>query len=145
MGRPLFSQLGLLSGCVDNVLLPTGNVVLNDSGTGYNFTTGVPNYKEFAYTATGLAGESQPFDGNGPVAPLLLGGRRGPSRAAPSRTCGLATGGPSAAGGALGRYGHPAHRHPASRQLGAPLQDRRHLSEQPNPRSERAGGQPGPA
>jgi phospholipid/cholesterol/gamma-HCH transport system substrate-binding protein len=65
-GRPLFSQIGLLSGCVDNVLIPTGNVVLNDSGTGYNFTTGVPNYKEFAYTTTGLAGESQPFDGNGP-------------------------------------------------------------------------------
>jgi phospholipid/cholesterol/gamma-HCH transport system substrate-binding protein len=65
-GRGLFSQIGQLSGCVDNVLLPTGNVVLNDSGTGYNFTTGVPNYKEFGYAVTGLAGESQPFDGNGP-------------------------------------------------------------------------------
>jgi ABC-type transporter Mla subunit MlaD len=65
-GRNLFSQIGLLSGCVDNVLLPTSNVVLNDSGTGYNFTTGVPNYKEFGYATTGLAGESQPFDGNGP-------------------------------------------------------------------------------
>ena len=52
---------------MDNVLLPTGNVVLNDSGAGYNFTTGVPNFKEFGYAATGLAGESrQPFDGNGP-------------------------------------------------------------------------------
>jgi phospholipid/cholesterol/gamma-HCH transport system substrate-binding protein len=65
-GRGLFSQIGLLSGCVDKVLLPTGDVVLNDSGTGYNFTTGVPNYKEFGYAVTGLAGESQPFDGNGP-------------------------------------------------------------------------------
>jgi phospholipid/cholesterol/gamma-HCH transport system substrate-binding protein len=65
-GRQLFSQIGLLSGCADNVLIPTSNVVLNDSGTGYNFTTGVPNYKEFGYTVTGLAGESQPFDGNGP-------------------------------------------------------------------------------
>ena len=37
-GRPLLSQIGLLSGCVDNVLIPTGNVVLNDSGGGYNFT-----------------------------------------------------------------------------------------------------------
>jgi len=65
-GRPLLSQIGLLSGCVDNVLLPTGDVVINDSGGGYNFTTGVPNYKEFGYAVTGLAGESQPFEGNGP-------------------------------------------------------------------------------
>jgi phospholipid/cholesterol/gamma-HCH transport system substrate-binding protein len=65
-GRGLFSQIGLLSGCVDNVLIPTSNVVLEDSGTGYDFSTGVPNYKEFGYTVVGLAGESQPFDGNGP-------------------------------------------------------------------------------
>jgi ABC-type transporter Mla subunit MlaD len=66
-GRGLFTQIGLLSGCVSNVLIPTGDVVLNDSGTGYDFTTGVPNYKEFGYAVTGLAGESQPFDGNGPT------------------------------------------------------------------------------
>jgi phospholipid/cholesterol/gamma-HCH transport system substrate-binding protein len=65
-GRGLFSQIGLTSGCVDKVLLPTGNVVLNDSGSGYNFNTNVPNYQEFGYATTGLAGESAPFDGNGP-------------------------------------------------------------------------------
>jgi phospholipid/cholesterol/gamma-HCH transport system substrate-binding protein len=65
-GRGLFSQIGLLSGCVDNTLLPTGDVVLNDSGSGYNFNTGVPNFKEFGYVTTGLAGESGSFDGNGP-------------------------------------------------------------------------------
>ena len=65
-GRGLFSQIGLLSGCVNNVLEPTGNVVLSDSGTGYNFETGVPNFKEFGYATTGLAGESGNFDGNGP-------------------------------------------------------------------------------
>jgi phospholipid/cholesterol/gamma-HCH transport system substrate-binding protein len=65
-GRGLFSQIGLLSGCVDRVLLPTGDVVLNDSGTGYNFNSGVPNFKEFGYATTGLAGESSTFDGNGP-------------------------------------------------------------------------------
>ena len=65
-GRGLFSQIGLLSGCVDNVLLPTGDVVLNDSGAGYNFNADVPNFKEFGYATTGLAGESAPFDGNGP-------------------------------------------------------------------------------
>ena len=66
-GRGLFTQIGLLSGCVNNVLLPTGDVPLVDSGPGYDFTTGVPNYKEFGYAVTGLAGESQPFDGNGPA------------------------------------------------------------------------------
>jgi phospholipid/cholesterol/gamma-HCH transport system substrate-binding protein len=65
-GRGLFSQIGRLSGCVDNVLLPTGDVVLNDSGAGYNFNTGVTNFKEFGYAAVGLAGESAPFDANGP-------------------------------------------------------------------------------
>jgi phospholipid/cholesterol/gamma-HCH transport system substrate-binding protein len=65
-GRGLFSQIGLLGGCVNNVLEPTGNVVLNDSGAGYNFNSGVPNFKEFGYATTGLAGESGTFDGNGP-------------------------------------------------------------------------------
>jgi hypothetical protein len=65
-GRGLFSQIGLLSGCVDRVLLPTGDVVLSDSGTGYNFDPNVPNFKEFGYALTGLAGESATFDGNGP-------------------------------------------------------------------------------
>jgi len=65
-GRGLFSQIGLTSGCVDNVLLPASNVVLNDSGSGYNFNTNVPNFKEFGYAAADLAGESASFDGNGP-------------------------------------------------------------------------------
>jgi phospholipid/cholesterol/gamma-HCH transport system substrate-binding protein len=65
-GRGLFSQIGLLSGCVNNVLEPTGNVVLSDSGSGYDFDSGVPNFKEFGYATTGLAGESGTFDGNGP-------------------------------------------------------------------------------
>ncbi len=66
-GRGLFAQIGLTSGCVDNVLLPASDVILNDSGGGYNFTTGVPNYKEFGYAVANLAGESGLFDGNGPV------------------------------------------------------------------------------
>jgi ABC-type transporter Mla subunit MlaD len=65
-GRGLFSQIGLLSGCADNVLLPAGDVVLSDSGGGYNFNTNVPNFKEFGYATGGLAGESGLFDGNGP-------------------------------------------------------------------------------
>ena len=78
-GRGLFSQIGLTSGCVDNVLLPTSNVVLNDSGSGYDFTTGDPNYKEFGYATTGLAGESAPFDGNGPALRFFSAGGEVPS------------------------------------------------------------------
>jgi phospholipid/cholesterol/gamma-HCH transport system substrate-binding protein len=66
-GRGLLSQIGQLSACVNNVLLPAGDVVLNDSGSGYDFNpANVPNFKEFGYATTGLAGESAPFDGNGP-------------------------------------------------------------------------------
>jgi phospholipid/cholesterol/gamma-HCH transport system substrate-binding protein len=73
-GRGLFSQIGLLSGCVDNVLLPAGDVVLNDSGSGYNFNIGVPNFKEFGYAAADLAGDSPVFDGNGPALRLFAAG-----------------------------------------------------------------------
>jgi phospholipid/cholesterol/gamma-HCH transport system substrate-binding protein len=84
-GRGLFSQIGLLSGCVNNVLEPTGNVVLTDSGTGYNFDTGVPNFKEFGYATTGLAGESAPFDGNGPTLRFFsAGGPTAPGGSTPN-------------------------------------------------------------
>jgi phospholipid/cholesterol/gamma-HCH transport system substrate-binding protein len=73
-GAATFSQTELLSRCVSNVLVPTGDVVLNDSGGGYNFDTGVPNYKEFGYAVAGFAGESQGFDGNGPYLRLQSGG-----------------------------------------------------------------------
>jgi phospholipid/cholesterol/gamma-HCH transport system substrate-binding protein len=73
-GRGLFSQIGLLGGCVNNVLEPTGNVVLSDSGPGYNFDTGVPNFKEFGYAAAHLAGDGVIFDGNGPALRLFAAG-----------------------------------------------------------------------
>jgi phospholipid/cholesterol/gamma-HCH transport system substrate-binding protein len=73
-GRGLFAQIGLLGGCVNNVLEPTGNVVLSDSGAGYNFDTGVPNFKEFGYAAANLAGDGVLFDGNGPVLRLFAAG-----------------------------------------------------------------------
>ena len=38
------------------------------------FTTGGPNYREFFYALTGFAGESQNFDGNGPLRALPAGG-----------------------------------------------------------------------
>jgi phospholipid/cholesterol/gamma-HCH transport system substrate-binding protein len=78
-GRGLFSQIGLTSGCVANVLDPAGDVVLNDSGTGYDFTTGVPNFKEFGYAVANLAGESGFFDGNGPLLRFFSAGGAVPS------------------------------------------------------------------
>jgi ABC-type transporter Mla subunit MlaD len=84
-GRGLFAQIGLLSGCVNNVLEPTGNVVLSDNGPGFNFDTGVENFKEFGYATTGLAGESAPFDGNGPSLRFFsAGGPTAPGGATPN-------------------------------------------------------------
>jgi phospholipid/cholesterol/gamma-HCH transport system substrate-binding protein len=67
--RDLFRDLGLLSRCVSENLVPTGDVVVNDS-----FSTGQPNYREFFYSAVNLAGESQSFDGNGQYVRFQSGG-----------------------------------------------------------------------
>ncbi len=68
-GPGLFGQIELLSRCTSDVLIPTGNVPLNDV-----FSVGVPNYKEFMYAVTGFAGETQSFDGNGPYLRFQSGG-----------------------------------------------------------------------
>jgi phospholipid/cholesterol/gamma-HCH transport system substrate-binding protein len=72
-GKGLFSQIARLSNCFNNVLLPAGDVVLDDSGPGFNFSTGVPNFKEFGYAAAQLAGGLQGFDGNGPYLRAFTG------------------------------------------------------------------------
>ena len=64
-----FSQIELLSNCVANVLIPTGDIPITDG-----FSTGVPNYKEFMYAASAFASESQTFDGNGPFLRFQTGG-----------------------------------------------------------------------
>ncbi len=56
----LLSQLELTSDCVTNVLVPTGDVVINDQ-----FGTGATNYQEFFYGVAAQAGEGANFDGNG--------------------------------------------------------------------------------
>jgi virulence factor Mce-like protein len=66
----LFAQTNLTSRCFNEVILPSGNVVLNEG----NLTTGVENYKEFWYTVVGLAGESQDFEGNGSYTRTATGG-----------------------------------------------------------------------
>ena len=65
----LFTQLGLTSRCVSNVLVPTGNVVINDQ-----FATGQENFKEFFYGAVAQAGEGSNFDGNGQFLRVQPGG-----------------------------------------------------------------------
>jgi phospholipid/cholesterol/gamma-HCH transport system substrate-binding protein len=72
-GKGLFTQLGLLSNCFSRVVLPAGDVVLDDSGSGFDFSTGVPNFKEFGYAAAQLAGSLQGFDGNGPYLRVSAG------------------------------------------------------------------------
>ena len=53
-------QLGQTSGCITNVLDPTGDVVINDQ-----FSTGATNFREFFYGIASQAGEGSNFDGNG--------------------------------------------------------------------------------
>jgi phospholipid/cholesterol/gamma-HCH transport system substrate-binding protein len=65
----LLPQTDLASKCARDVLLPTGDVVIEDE-----FTTGVENYKEFFYTLVGLSGEGQNFDGNGLYVRFETGG-----------------------------------------------------------------------
>jgi virulence factor Mce-like protein len=65
----LLPQTDLASRCATDVILPTGDVPLQDE-----FTTGVENYKEFFYTLVGLSGEGQNFDGNGMYVRFQPGG-----------------------------------------------------------------------
>jgi virulence factor Mce-like protein len=65
----LLPQTDLVSKCVRDVLLPTGDVVIRDE-----FQTGRENYKDFFYAMVGLAGEGQNVDGNGGYVRFQTGG-----------------------------------------------------------------------
>jgi len=67
--RQLLPQTDLASRCLRDVVLPTGDVVIDDE-----FNSGEENYKEFFYTLVGLAGEGQNFDGNGMYVRFQTGG-----------------------------------------------------------------------
>jgi ABC-type transporter Mla subunit MlaD len=67
-------QLELTSRCGSGILIPTGNVVIDNAGGAYPFATGVENFKEFFYGASQQAGESQNFDGNGSYVRFQVGG-----------------------------------------------------------------------
>jgi virulence factor Mce-like protein len=66
----LLPQADLVAQCATKVILPTGDVKIDEGG----LSTGTENYKEFWYTMVGLAGESANFDGNGPYVRFQPGG-----------------------------------------------------------------------
>jgi phospholipid/cholesterol/gamma-HCH transport system substrate-binding protein len=66
----LLPQTDLAARCYLEVVLPTGNVQIEDG----IFTTGLPNYKEFWQAMASLSGESQNFDGNGGYTRFQPGG-----------------------------------------------------------------------
>ena len=65
----LLPQTTLTSRCASEVILPTGDIPINDE-----FKTGAANYKEFWWGMVALAGESQNFDGNGSYVRFQPGG-----------------------------------------------------------------------
>jgi phospholipid/cholesterol/gamma-HCH transport system substrate-binding protein len=68
--RQFLPRIDAFNQCVTRVLLPTGNVKVDDGA----FSAGVENYKEFWTSMAGQAGEVQGFDGNGPYLRLSAAG-----------------------------------------------------------------------
>ena len=70
----LLQQGDLLAKCFSKVILPSGDVKLNDG----QFSSGKANYKEFWYSVVGLSSEGQNFDGNGSYVRFQTGGGKYP-------------------------------------------------------------------
>jgi phospholipid/cholesterol/gamma-HCH transport system substrate-binding protein len=109
----LFPQVDLLSRCFTDVLLPSGDIKVNDPP----LSTGIENYKEFWQALTGLSGESQNFDGNGSYTRFQTGGSNNTISTGPTTI-----GGPPLFGNAgaqpLGtRPARPAKRPPYNRTV----------------------------
>lgn len=95
----LLPQADNVAQCFTKVILPTGDVVIQDTDA---LTTGEANYKEFWYAMVGLAGEGQNFDGNGPYVRFQTGGG---SQTISTGEVGGAVGDEEAVGDVL--YGNP--------------------------------------
>ncbi len=63
-------ELGPVSRCFARVLIPAGNVPLQDGSA----STGAPNYQELFYALVGLNSAGSNFTGNGPFLRALAGG-----------------------------------------------------------------------
>jgi phospholipid/cholesterol/gamma-HCH transport system substrate-binding protein len=68
-GTELMPQLEAFARCADEVLEPTGDIVIDDQ-----FSTGQPVFNEFFYGAVNTAGAAANFDGNGLYARVQPGG-----------------------------------------------------------------------
>jgi phospholipid/cholesterol/gamma-HCH transport system substrate-binding protein len=66
----LLPQLDLVAQCATKVILPTGDIKINDG----SLSVDAENYKEFWYAMVGLAGEGANFDANGPYVRFAVGG-----------------------------------------------------------------------
>jgi phospholipid/cholesterol/gamma-HCH transport system substrate-binding protein len=73
-GIGLLRQNGLVALCGSEVLVPTGNTVIDDAGGAYPFSTGQLTYREFFYTAAQQSGAGASFDGNGSFLRIQPGG-----------------------------------------------------------------------
>lgn len=72
-GPGVFNQTENFSKCGTDVLIPTGNTPIQNSGSD-TFSTGNPSYMDFFYGAVNLAGTTQGFDGNGRYLRTQAGG-----------------------------------------------------------------------
>jgi phospholipid/cholesterol/gamma-HCH transport system substrate-binding protein len=72
--RKLVPKADAFNRCVSEVLIPTGNIKVDDG----QFSANTENYKEFWHAAVGQAGEGQGFDGNGPFLRLSSPGGEHP-------------------------------------------------------------------
>jgi hypothetical protein len=71
-----YKETDLTSRCFYNVILPSGDVVLQDDAG----TTGAKTFKEFWYSMVGLASQSANFDGNGLYTRVQTGGGAYPAQ-----------------------------------------------------------------
>jgi phospholipid/cholesterol/gamma-HCH transport system substrate-binding protein len=68
--RGFLTQTNLTSRCFNEVILPTGDTVINEGP----FTSGASVFKEFWYVMTAFASEAQSIDGNGSLVNTATGG-----------------------------------------------------------------------
>jgi virulence factor Mce-like protein len=73
-GIGLLRQTGLTSLCGSDVLVPTGDIIIDDAGGAYPFSSGQPTFREFFYTAAQQTGVAGDFDGNGTSLRVQPGG-----------------------------------------------------------------------
>jgi phospholipid/cholesterol/gamma-HCH transport system substrate-binding protein len=127
----LLPQVDLVNRCALEILLPTGDEVIQDGA----LTTGIPNYKEFFQTLTGLSGESQNFDGNGQYTRFQPGG--GDQTVSTGNVPGVGQFFANAVNAPLGtRPAFPGKRPPYRRDLAC------HRNQRPNLDSAAIGGGP---